>query len=65
MKSEIVTGPYGSASEVVLRALRHLEERQIKLNSLRLIWLTKQKVKPLACRQLMTHLNCFVLNVKN
>ncbi|GAB55954.1 hypothetical protein GPUN_1838 [Glaciecola punicea ACAM 611] len=50
---------------MVLRALRHLEERQIKLNSLRLIWLTKQKVKPLACRQLMTHLNCFVLNVKN
>ena len=35
IKSEIATGRYGSASEVVRHALRHLEERQDKLNSLR------------------------------
>ncbi len=35
IKREIATGRYGSASEVVRHALRHLEERQDKLNSLR------------------------------
>jgi len=35
IKSEIATGRYGSASEVVRDALRHLEERKDKLNSLR------------------------------
>jgi antitoxin ParD1/3/4 len=34
IKSQIATGRYGSASEVVRDALRHLEERKDKLNSL-------------------------------
>ena len=35
IKSQIATGRYGSASEVVRDALRHLEERKDKLSSLR------------------------------
>ena len=35
IKSEVATGRYGSASEVVRDALRHLEERKDRLNSLR------------------------------
>lgn len=35
IKSEIASGRYGSASEVVRDALRNLEERKIKLNALR------------------------------
>lgn len=35
IKNEIASGRYGSASEVVRDALRHLEERQSKLIALR------------------------------
>ena len=35
IKNEIASGRYGSASEVVRDALRHLEERKAKLNALR------------------------------
>ena len=35
IKNQIATGRYGSASEVVRDALRHMEERQQKLESLR------------------------------
>ncbi len=35
IKNEIASGRYGSASEVVRDALRHMEERQSKLNALR------------------------------
>lgn len=35
IKNEIATGRYGSASEVVRDALRHLEERQGKIEALR------------------------------
>jgi antitoxin ParD1/3/4 len=36
IKNEIASGRYGSASEVVLDALRELEERKQKLEALRL-----------------------------
>ena len=35
IKNEISSGRYGSASEVVRDALRHLEERKSKLEALR------------------------------
>lgn len=35
IKNEIATGRYGSASEVVRDALRHMEERSSKLAALR------------------------------
>lgn len=35
IKNEIASGRYGSASELVRDALRHLEERHSKLNALR------------------------------
>ncbi len=35
IKNEIVSGRYGSASEVVRDALRAMEERKIKLDALR------------------------------
>lgn len=35
IKSQIATGRYGSASEVVRDALRHMEERQQELQALR------------------------------
>lgn len=36
IKNEIISGRYGSASEVVRDALRHMEERNDKLAALRL-----------------------------
>ncbi|NCC22431.1 MAG: type II toxin-antitoxin system ParD family antitoxin [Alphaproteobacteria bacterium] len=35
IKNEIASGRYGSASEVVRDALRHMEERNAKLDALR------------------------------
>lgn len=35
IKNEIISGRYGSASEVVRDALRHMEERTSKLSALR------------------------------
>ena len=35
IKNEVASGKYGSASEVVRDALRHMEEHQSKLNALR------------------------------